>query len=347
MEFASDNAAGVSERVLEAIRTANPGAAAAYGTDEHTQRAIRLLCDIFERECAVFLVTTGTAANALALASLTPPWGAVLCHADAHVLSDECGAPEMFSAGAKIIGIPGDAGKITPDALKEALARYATGAVHQVQPAALSLSQASESGTVYSCAEIARLAEIAHAAGLGVHMDGARFANAFVGQNGTAAEMTWKAGVDVLCFGATKNGALACEAVIFFDPAKAADFAFRRKRSGQTLSKGRFLGAQMVGHLEDGHWLDLARHANGCASALARGLAAIPGVTIHWPMQANEVFAVLPTNTHAALKAAGAHYYEWPDSELTTGQVLVRLVCSFATQSHEVERFLDVARGVG
>lgn len=349
MDFTSDNTAGVSRPILDAIFGANEGAASPYGTDSLTADAERRLAEVFEHDLACFLVATGTAANALALGLLTPPWGAVFCHAQAHVMEDECGAPELFTAGAKLVGTAGKAGKIAPRDLAGTLAAFPRGRVHQVQPAALSLSQATESGTIYTCDEIAALARIAHEAGLGVHMDGARFANALVASGCTPAEMSWKAGVDVLCFGATKNGALACEAVIVFDSAKAASLSFQRKRGGHTLSKGRYLGAQMVAYLQGGHWLGLAKTANAQARRLAEGLAEVPGIRLPWPCQANEIFAILPQSLDAALKSAGARYYDWslPASEgvaLAEGEHFVRLVCSFATHDDEIERFLAVAR---
>ncbi len=352
MDFASDNTSGASRRILDAILAANDGPAAAYGADPFTAKASERLREIFETEIACFFVATGTASNALALGAICPPFGAVFCHEEAHIMEDECGAPEMFTAGAKLIGIPGRAGKIDPRDLAETLAAFPRGVVKQVQPAALSLSQATESGALYSCAEIAALAAIAHDAGLQVHMDGARFANALVTLQRTPAEMSWRAGVDALSFGATKNGALACEAVIFFDPAKAASLPFQRKRSGHTLSKGRFFGAQMVAYLEDGHWLGLAKTANAHAVRLAEGLAEAPGVRLVWPRQINEIFAILPRRTDAALKAAGALYYEWSsrrfDAETAPpaqDEIFVRLVTSFATQGSDIDRFLAIARG--
>jgi threonine aldolase len=353
MNFASDNTAGVSAPILAAIFEANSGSALPYGADALTAAAERLLAQVFETELAAFLVATGTAANALALAALAPPWGAVLCHAQAHVNEDECGAPEFFSGGAKLVGIAGAAGKVTPEGLISTLAGFERGRVHQVQPAALSLSQVTECGTIYSCAEISELARIAHEAGLAVHIDGARFANAVVAQGCTPAEATWKAGVDVLCFGATKNGALACEALIVFDPVRAASLPFLRKRSGHTLSKGRFLGAQMCAYLTGSHWLALAKSANAGAQRLAEALATIPDVRLPWPTQANEVFAILPRRIDAALKAAGAQYYDWPfppDGETSprpgTDEAFVRLVCCFDTAPAAVERFCAIARQV-
>jgi threonine aldolase len=352
MDFASDNTAGASQRILDAILAANDGPAAAYGADAFSAKATELLSEVFEKEIACFLVATGTASNALALGAICPPFGAVFCHQESHVMEDECGAPEMFTAGAKLVGIPGHAGKIGGEDLAATIAAFPRGAVKQVQPAALSLSQATESGTLYSCKEISELAAIGHGAGLEVHMDGARFANALVALQCKPAEMSWRAGVDVLSFGATKNGALACEAVIFFDPAKASSLPYQRKRGGHTLSKGRFLGAQMVAYLEDGHWLGLAKTANAHAVRLAQGLAEAPGVRIVWPRQANEIFAILPRRTDKALKEAGALYYEWSSRRFDAGiaapaqdEVFIRLVTSFATLSSDVERFIAIAQG--
>lgn len=350
MDFASDNAGGASTKILEAIVASNAGFTPAYGEDALTRDASARLSHVFERDCAAFLVATGTAANALALAALTPPWGAIFCHEDAHICDDECGAPEFFSAGAKLVGLHGAQGKITPAALAAALELYPRNLVKQVQPAALSLSQATECGTLYSCAEVAALATMAHEAGLAVHMDGARFANAIESLGCSPAEASWKAGVDVLSFGATKNGALACEAVIFFDPARADDMRFRRKRGGHTLSKGRFLGAQMTAYLADDHWRALARDANAAAARLAAGLAELPGVRTPWPRQVNEIFVVLPGQIDRALRAAGARYYDWVTRGLTSMQapgadeVFVRLVTSFATTNDQIGEFLRIAR---
>ena len=350
MDFASDNASGADPKILAALVAANSGSYPAYGADPYTQRAEKMLSDVFERDCAVFLVATGTGANALALGALTPPWGAIFCHEDAHVMDDECGAPEFFSGGSKMVGMPGYAGKIAPETLRETLAGYPRGLVKQVQPASLSLAQATECGTIYTPAEIADLTAIARAMGVKTHMDGARFSNALAALGCTPAELTWKAGVNVLSFGATKNGALACEAVVFFDRAMAEDFVYRRKRGGHLLSKGRLLGAQMIAWLEDDLWLTLARRANASARALADGLAAIPGVRLPWAPQVNELFVVMPRRVDAALKQAGARYYDWgarglPDEQKPTSEkVFVRLVTSFATRPFEIERFLDVAR---
>ncbi|MBM3609160.1 MAG: low specificity L-threonine aldolase [Alphaproteobacteria bacterium] len=351
MHFASDNASGASPRILDALNAANRGYAMPYGADDETRAAEKKLCELFERECAVFLTPTGTAANALALAAYTPPYGAVFCHEDAHVMDDECGAPEFFAGGAKLVGIAGRLGKIDPAGLSAALAAYPRGLVKQVQPAVFSLSQASESGTVYKPAEIAKLSELAHEKGVAVHMDGARFANALVALGCSPAEMSWKAGVDVLSFGATKNGAVMCEAVVFFNPDDAADFLFMRKRGGHTVSKARYLGAQMHAYLEDGHWLELAGRANGQARKLATGLSKIHGVRLGWPRQINELFVVLPERVNKGLRAAGAQYYDWgarglPQGakSLAKGERLARMVTCWATQDSEIEQFLDIAR---
>ncbi len=350
MDFASDNTSGASGPVMAALMAANAGAAMPYGVDPWTAAAEKAVQELFERDCAVFLVPSGTAANALALAALTPPHGAIFCHEDAHIANDECGAPEFYSAGAKLVGLPGAQGKIGLSTLQGALARYPRGLVKQVQPSALSLTQATECGTRYSLDELDALCAAAHGAGVKVHMDGARFANAVARLGCSPARMSWQAGVDVLSFGATKNGTFCCEAVIFFDPALAHDFAFRRKRAGHTLSKGRFLGAQMSAYLTDGHWLDLARHANAMADRLREGLAATPDVRLPWPCEANEVFAILPRASDAALKAAGARYYHWGARGLAGGEapcadeVFVRLIPSFATTPQEVDRFIEILR---
>jgi threonine aldolase len=350
MDFASDNASGLSEVVLAALIAASRGSAPAYGADALTQRAETLLGELFGCETCSFLVTTGTAANALALAALTPPWGAIFCHEDAHITEDECGAPEMFSAGAKLVGVAGEQGKLTPQTLESELQRYVPGLVKQTQPAAVSISQATECGTLYRRAEIAAIGKFAHNRGMSLHMDGARFANALASLGGSAADITWRAGVDVLSFGATKNGTLACEAVVFFDLAKAEHFAFRRKRAGQTLSKGRFLGAQMVAYLENAHWLALATHANAMAERLSKGLAGLSDVAIAWPTEINEVFAIVPSAADRALKAAGARYHDWSarclPAPVAAGEdkVLVRLVTSFASEAGDIDRVIEIVR---
>ena len=345
MNFASDNTAPVAPAILDAIVQANDGFARGYGNDDWTQSVERQLSEIFERDVAAFLVPTGTAANALALAQITPPWGVVFCDAEAHIVTDECGAPEFFGGGLKLAGLPGGDGKITLDALEAALAGYGGHSPHQMIASAVSITQASEAGTIYRTDEIAALCEVAHRRSLAVHMDGARFANALVRLNATPAQMTWQSGIDVLSFGATKGGALAAEAVVIFDPARAAFFGERRKRGGHLLSKHRFIAAQFAAYLAEGRWLALARHANAMADRLARELAAV-GLPAVWPVEANLIFVVLPRALDARLRAAGATYYVRSSESLDLGadDVLIRLVTSFATKDDDIDRFVNLCK---
>jgi len=344
MNFASDNTAGIAPDILNALVAGNDGFVMGYGNDDLTRAVERRIGEIFEREAAVFLVPTGTAANALALAHVSPPWGAVFAHAEAHTLTDECGAPEFFGAGLKLVGMPGVGCKVTPATLEATVLQYEGHTPHQVVPAAFSFAQASEAGTIYRSDEIAALAKVAHAHGMSVHMDGARFANALVRMNASPAEATWKAGVDVLSFGATKGGALAAEAVVFFDLERARNMAERRKRAGHLLSKHRYLALQFAAFLKDDCWLRLARHANAMADRLAAGLAAA-GLAPVWPVEANLVFVLLPKALDARLRAAGAHYYvrrsdSLPAGTAADGRLLARLVTSFATRGEEIDAFL-------
>lgn len=346
MNFASDNAAGVIPEILQALVRANDGYALGYGNDDLTRKAEKRIAEIFERDVAVFLVSTGTAANAIALAHLGPPWGAVFCRAEAHIMTDECGAPEFFGGGTKLVGMPGENGKLSPTALDELLAQYAGHRPHQVVASALSLTQATEAGTIYRADEIAALSAVAHRHGLKVHMDGARFANALVRLNAAPADITWRAGVDVLSFGATKGGALAAEAIVFFDPKLAEAMPERRKRGGHLLSKHRFIAAQMDAFLDGNRWLDHARHANAMADDLARRLREV-GLVVVFPVEANLVFAILPQSLNARLKAAGATYYVRGGHALPAGlkrddDVLVRLVTSFQTHKADIDRFAEL-----
>jgi len=348
MNFASDNTAGVAPEIMIALAKANEGFALGYGNDTWTRRAEQRIADVFNRDVASFLVTTGTACNSLAIAHFAPPWGAVLCHENAHIVTDECGAPEFFGNGIKLVGLPGDDGKIGAAVLKAALDKPQWGAPHHFAPSVLSLSQASEAGTIYRPAEIRELADIAHAHGLIVHMDGARLGNALARLNAPADEATWKAGVDVLSFGATKGGAMAAEAIVFFDKERAAGFDRRRKRGGHLLSKHRFVAAQMEAYLTDDLWLRLARHANTMADRLSDRLAAA-GLPPVWPVEANEVFALMSRGVCDRLKAKGAAFYERLPDNLPKGaavkpdSVLVRLVTSFATTTAEVDEFVAAA----
>ena len=348
MEFASDNAAGVAPAILDALVRANAGFAIAYGDDSATRRLERRFSELFERDVAVFLVSTGTAANALALAHVSPPWGVVLCHTEAHAIVHECGAPEFFGGGLRLIGIEGEGCKLKPQTVEAALDRHFGLRPHQLVPAALSLTQATEFGTVYQADEIAALAALAHDHGMAVHMDGARFANAVSRLGVTPAEATWQAGVDVLSFGATKGGALAAEAVVFFDPARAAAMAERRKRGGHLISKHRFIATQFEAFLADNEWLRLAAHANRMADRLAAHLAGVKLVPM-WPVEANIVFVLLPQVLHERLQAAGAHYYvihtdRTDPTTVPSGYVLVRLVTSFATTESSVDKFITFVK---
>jgi threonine aldolase len=348
MNFSSDNVHGVHEAVLDAIRDANTGTARAYGHDEWSARAESRLRDVFECDLAAYLVVTGTAANALALAACCPPHGAVVCHVEAHINTDECGAPEMYTGGAKLMGVRGPACKLTPPAINAVLDAMGRGE-HEQRPSVLSLSQATELGTVYSAAEVSVLAALARERGMHVHMDGARFANALVRLGSTPAELTWKAGVDVLSLGVTKNGGLGVEAVVFFERALTEDFLYRRKRAGQLVSKGRFLAAQVLACLHEDLWLRNARHANAMADRLAAALRDVPNLRLPLPVEANEVFAVLPRGTHDALQAKGAQYLVWPGEgpgtdEVGPDEVFIRLLTSFRTTAAEVDQFAAAAR---
>jgi len=343
MDFSSDNAYGAWPEILAAVTDAAAGSARSYGEDAITARLGARFCEIFECEVAVFPVISGTAANALALATLVPPHGAIFCHGESHIAVDECGAPEFFSHGAKLVPLEGEGAKLVPATLEGALAHFHKGFVHHAQPACLSITQATELGTVYTPEEIAALAAQARAHGMSLHMDGARFANALAHLGCTPAEASWRAGVDVLSFGATKNGALGAEAVIFFDPAKAGDFAYRRKKAGHLISKMRFVSAQLEAYLADGRWLEHAARANRLAARLAAGLSAVAGVAIATPVEANAVFAFLPDALAARLRQNGASFYDWAPP--SGGRRLVRLVVSSLTPEEDVEIFLRSANG--
>jgi threonine aldolase len=348
MNFASDNSTAVAPEIFDAIARVNSGFSLAYGNDDVTRMLEKRMSEVFEREVAVFLVATGTAANALAVAHVSRPWSAVLCHEAAHLMTDEAGAPEFYGGGLKLVGMKGENGKFRAETLAHTIG-LGRGVPHSVIPGVVSLSQSTEFGTVYRNEEVRVLAEIAHAKGLAVHMDGARLANAIARNNATLAEATWKSGVDVLSFGATKCGALAAEAVIFFDPAKAEGMASRRKRAGQLFSKHRFFSVQFLAWLEGGLWLRLARHANDAASKLGEGLGGA-GLTPVWPVEANEVFVQLSPETDQRLRAAGAAYGSWPLEFLPAQAAkpqhkLARLVTSFATSDGDIEKFISLARG--
>lgn len=327
MNFRSDNTAAVAPEILKAMSAVNEGAARAYGADDASIALDAAFGALFEREVRVFTVATGTAANAISLAALTPPWGAVLCHEGAHIACDEGGAPEFYTAGAKLVLMQGAGAKVTPEAVLEAAGRHARG-VHSVKPSVLSISQSSERGACYTPSEMAALGEAARAAGLGFHVDGARFAAAVAALGCAPADITWRAGVELLSFGATKNGAMAAEAIICFDPARAEEIERRRKRGGHLYSKGRYVAAQLLAYLEDGLWLKLAGRANGFAQRL--GAAAQPWLSV--PVETNQVFIKPGAEGLAKLRAAGAEFYDWG----SPGGEEARLVVSWDQPEAEI-----------
>jgi threonine aldolase len=339
MNFCSDNTTGAAPEILAAIIAHNDGQALPYGRDDFTKGVEAGIAALFEIQADVFLVATGTAANALCLSVMTPPFGSVFCHAEAHIECDECGAPEFFTGGAKLVLLDSDDGKI-PAADLEALLAVPDHGVHHVQPRVVSLTQSTECGTVYSLDEIRAITDLAHAHGLKVHMDGARFANAVAGLGCSPADVTWRAGIDALSFGASKNGALGAEAVVLFDRTLGDTFAFRRKRGGHLFSKMRFLAAQFEAYLADDLWLSNAIHANAMATRLADGLATIAGTTLNTPVQANEIFVTLPESAIQGLKSDGFSFYRWPGE----GATMLRLVTAFNTRAKDVDAFIASAR---
>jgi threonine aldolase len=335
-QFASDTYAGACPEALAALQEANRGHAAAYGDDAWTARARSLLRDFFETECEVFFVATGTAANALALAALCQPYHSVLCHADAHIQTDECGAPEAAGRGIKLLPLNGSDGKLTPEILRQATAGRRD--VHSHKPGALSLSQATELGTVYRPDEMAGLGATAHALDLRVHLDGARFASALAALKVAPKALTWQAGVDVLCFGGTKNGLAGGDAIIFFRRDLARDFDYRRKQAGQLLAKMRFVAAPWVALLESGAWLRNAEHANAMARLLEKELRAVPHVRVSYPVEANAVFVAMPEQWHSHLHERGWHFY------IIGGAA--RLMCSWDTQRTDIDALVNEVKSL-
>jgi threonine aldolase len=318
LRFLSDNTASASPEIMAALQSANAGLAPAYGEDEWTRRLDRVLAAFFGTEVRAFAVATGTAANALALATVAPPYGAIFAFHEAHIAVDECGAPGFFTGGAQLVLLHGEHGRIDPQSFARALADHPLH-VHSVQPAAVSLTQATELGTVYRPAEIAQIAAAAHARGLKVHMDGARFANALAFLGCHPAAISWQAGVDVLSFGATKNGALAAEAVVFFDRQLVRDFELRRKRAGHLFSKSRYVAAQLLAYLESGVWQRNAQHTNRLAQEIGRAA----GAALLHPVEANEVFLALGVERRQALRAAGFEFYDWGVESLGEARLVV------------------------
>lgn len=340
MDFSSDTSAPAHPKVLEALARANSGMAASYGGDNETAELEDRLKSLFEtEELAIWPVASGTASNALALACFCPPTGAVLCHREAHIERDERGAPEFFTHGGKLRLLEGTDGKIAPETLQAALEGMDPDFVHETPPSVLSLTNLTECGTLYTPAEIAELARLAHAAGLHVHLDGARFANALAALGASPAEASWQVGADVMSFGLTKTGAIGCELIILFGAAasRIGELKARAKRGGHMPAKLRYVAAQANAMLEDGLWLELAAHANRQAARLAEGLAGTPGAEFRHPVQGNELFVRLPKPVAKALTEAGVRFYPWPEGGY-------RFVTSWMTPDEDIDRFLTVLK---
>ena len=349
MYFGSDNCAPVHPRVMDALMRANQGYATSYGDDVIMDRVRARLREVFEApEAAVYLVGTGGTANALALATYVQPWQAIYCHRNAHLETDECGGPAFYSGGATLALVSGANGKLAADAVASAISASPHGDVHAVQRGAVSITNATEAGTVYSCDDVAAISAIAKQYKLPLHMDGARFANALAALGCSPAELTWKSGVDLLSFGGTKNGLMGVEAVVMFDPAKAWEFELRRKRGGHLFSKHRYFSAQMEAYLTDDLWLDMARMANSMAARLSAGLSATSVASIIYPTQANIVFAKLSRARHRHAMQAGATYFLTPINSSLRGPddetLASRLVCSWCTTEEDVDQFLKLVR---
>ena len=330
-QFASDNYAGICPEAFAAMTEANQGHEVSYGDDTWTAQAANLIRDVFETNCEVFFVFNGTSANSLSLASLCQSYHSILCHEQAHIETAECGAPEFFANGTKVLLLPGEHGKIDPKAVERAVHQRTD--IHYPKPRVVSLTQATELGTVYSLDELRALSDVARRCHLRVHMDGARFANAVVALGVTPKEITWEAGVDVLCFGGSKNGIALGEAVVFFNPELAREFDYRCKQGGQLASKMRFLSAPWVGMLQDGAWLRHAKHANAMARRLEAAIRHLPRVEIAHPVQTNTVFARLPDDVIRGMHQRGWLFYTHVSADSA------RLMTSWDTTPEDVDAF--------
>ena len=346
MFFASDNAGPVHPKVMEALARANDGYAMAYGADAIMDEVREKIRAVFEApEAAVYLVATGTAANSLLLATMTNPWETVFCSPMAHINEDECNAPEFYMGGAKLTLVPSVDAKMTPDALRSKILAEGGRGVHGPQRGPVSVTQVTEKGTVYSVSELKALTDVARDYGLKTHLDGARFANALCHLGCSAAEMTWKAGIDAVSFGGTKNGLMGVEAAVIFDPALAWEFELRRKRGAHLFSKHRYLSAQMQAYLTDDLWIETATLANARSARLAEGLRAVPGVEMLFEPQANLIFARFPRALHKRLVDGGAVYNIW-DGDAHVGDpdepLIARFVCDWSMTDDLVDRFLTL-----
>jgi threonine aldolase len=350
MIFGSDNQAGASNKVLASITDAYQGAQEPYGADSYNVRGVEAISEAFGTEVTAFFVSSGTAANMLALSAMVEPWDGVLCHHQAHLLLDESTGPALFTGGAAMLPVPDRTVRLTPKQLADTITRLPSDAPHNVRARAFSITQANECGQVYSVAEIEALCAVAKENGLRVHMDGARFANAVAALGVHPSELTWKAGVDVFCLGASKNGAVAAEAIVFFNKDLATDFDYRMKRTGHLTSKARLYGAQFDAWLGDDHWLDLANHANAKAEKLRSAISGLPGVRLAWPCQSNETFMIYDKTLFAELLNAGVSMSDWYPNALPEGQalaeheILARMVTSFATTDAEIAQFVEVVQ---
>lgn len=345
MQFASDNWSGASPKVIDALAAAAHAGGPAYGGDDITKSVERRFSELFERDVAVFLVASGTFANALGISAYARPGGVVFCHREAHIQVDEAGATEFFGAGLKIVTLDAAAGKLAPTTVLEGLAQHPEGFLHHGQPVVVSITQITELGAAYRPEEVAAIGAAAKSRGCALHMDGARFANAIAALGVSPADVTWRAGVDVLSFGGTKNGCVAAEAVVFFNPAHARDTGFARQRAGQGFSKNWFIAAQLAAYLDRDHWLELARNANAMASRLAKALDRSADARLAFKPDGNEIFAILTREADARLRAAGAIYHPWPaqslpvDQRPKAGETLVRLLTSWRTAEVDVDAF--------
>lgn len=338
--FRSDNETPVAEPVMQAILDANQGTAFAYGEDPWTERLDEAFSALFEHPVRVLPVPTGTVANSIALASVTPPWGAVLCHRNAHIYCDESGAPEFYGSGLRLVLGEGENGKLNPQSLHQALSGATGHGIHSYEASALSLTQCTESGTLYSPEELSTLCGIARDTGLATHLDGARFGNAVAALGCSPADLTWRAGVDMLSFGASKNGCMAAEALVFFDRAEVFGIAERhRKRGGHLYSKMRYLSAQLLAYIEDGLWLELASHANSQAARFAAAVAEHPEARLEYPAQANEVFVRWSTAAFERLEAGGIGFLTWPGQD-----DLGRFVFGHTTSAEDTRQLIDAFR---
>ena len=337
IKFASDNVAGACPEVLDAVIKANEGDSTPYGNDQISTELQDKFSEIFEKEVIVFPTASGTAANALALSTMTPSFGNIYCHKLSHINTDECGAPEFYTGGGKLVTLQGVKGKITANELDESIT--GAGIVHHTQPSSVSITQVCETGEVYQLDEIKKISDVTHKHNLNMHMDGARFANALVSLDCSPAEMTWKSGIDVLSFGATKNGCIAAEAIIFFKKDLVGNVAFLMKRAGHLLSKMRFVSAQLDAYITNDVWIKNARHANKMGKRLSEGLNNHSDINLSYPTEANEVFATFPRNKIEHLNSEGytINEDEWDGKA-------VRLVAAWNTKDNDVDEFLEILK---